>query len=460
MKHFYQTIFFILFTFFSSPAQIQVTADVKVALNKAIEKDSEFTNQKLELQKAELKRKSILSKYIPKVEFTGAYAYINSQANVDLPTLQLPILPLQLFNGTFDFSFKTNVLHAGITAKAILFSGGQIYNGAKALKEKNQATKYLMESQKDKIIKDLLESLDKLKLLQSAKTLISDSQKRLNTEKNRLEKAISLGLAIPYDRDKIKLATLELHSKKEDLESKEKLLLLKIAQITDYTTDEIKKIKHQVEPILIPDTLTTNNRNEIKALESFKRASEFALRKERGSLLPNLGAFANMNYTSLYNTNSSFHSNKLHKDINVPMNHLNLYPNFLLGVVLKWEIFSGFERHHKIKEAKISLKQVENKLSDAKEKMQLQLQKNTIEYEHQLNQVAIAQQRELIANNNNKSAQKQYKEGLIGISERLASENDIYKESVNKIQSIINQRKAAIEAYNAAGALSNFIKSN
>jgi hypothetical protein len=38
-------------------------------------------------------------------------------------------------------------------------------------------------------------------------------EKRLQTETKRILKAIEEGLAIPYDRDKIKLASLELDSK-------------------------------------------------------------------------------------------------------------------------------------------------------------------------------------------------------------------------------------------------------
>jgi hypothetical protein len=38
--------------------------------------------------------------------------------------------------------------------------------------------------------------------------LINDGEKRLQTETKRILKAIEEGLAIPYDRDKIKLASL------------------------------------------------------------------------------------------------------------------------------------------------------------------------------------------------------------------------------------------------------------
>ena len=132
-------------------------------------------------------------------------------------------------------------------------------------------------------------------------------------------------------------------------------------------------------------------------------------------------------------------------------------PTWMVGVAMKWELFAGFERNHKIEEAKLNAKQIENKLIDTREKTALQLQKNKLEYQTALQQVNIAKQREVIAQNNNSLAEKQYKAGLIGVTDRISAENDIYKESLNKIETIIKQRQIAIETYQSAGALSTYI---
>ena len=316
----------------------------------------------------------------------------------------------------------------------------------------------MMENQKDEVIKDIIGSFDRLKLLETAETLIDNSEKRLNKEKERVEKAISEGLAIPYDRDKIKLSTLELASKRADVQNKRKLLILKIKQSTNLSEEEILKTNHQLEPIIILDSLSTAERNEVKALEYFKKASEYALKKEKGSLLPTVGAFAGYSYASLYNANTKVPIEQLNTTANLKLNELTLHPNWMLGVAVKWELFSGFERKHKIDEAKIGLAQVENKLADTKEKVDLELEKNKVEYNTTLHKVDIAIQREKIAQNNNEIASKQYRLGLINVTERLGAENDIYKESLNKVETVIEQRNAAIEVYRASGKLSNFIK--
>lgn len=86
------------------------------------------------------------------------------------------------------------------------------------------------------------------------------------------------------------------------------------------------------------------------------------------------------------------------------------------------------------------------------------MEKNKVEYNTTLHKVDIAIQREKIAQNNNEIASKQYRLGLINVTERLGAENDIYKESLNKVETVIEQRNAAIEVYRSSGKLSNFIK--
>ncbi|UPQ77971.1 TolC family protein [Flavobacterium azooxidireducens] len=441
----------------SASSQIYLSDDVYKAVNLALHKDVELENQRLDVKKLDIERKSILSKYIPKVEANALYGYINSNGNLDIPTISLPIAGFNLFQGSTDFSTKGQAFNGGVVAKAVLFSGGQIYNGAKALAYKNKGNALMIDVKSDEVIKDIILSYDQLQLLNAAEKLIDESEKRLKKESERVEKAISLGLAIPYDRDKIKLAILELETKRIEVEHKKQLLTLKINQATGLSIDEIVSAKHNVSSIVILEDLSNENRKEIKALEAYHQATEFVIKKEKGSLLPTLGAFGGYSYTSLFNTEFSTNTPITQKHIDLKVNHLTLNPTWMVGVAMKWELFSGFERIHKIEEATISDKQMQNNLNDAKEKTALQLQKNKLDYETALLQIDIAKQREVIAKNNNSLAEKQYKAGLIGVTERISAENDVYKEALNKIETIIKQRQIAIETFQSAGSLSTYI---
>jgi hypothetical protein len=48
------------------------------------------------------------------------------------------------------------------------------------------------------------------------------------------------------------------------------------------------------------------------------------------------------------------------------LNELTISPNWMIGAAMKWEVFTGFERKHKVHEAKINIEQLQNKIDDTK----------------------------------------------------------------------------------------------
>jgi hypothetical protein len=445
-----------LFCLAEGYSQIAVSASLDDAIQKALAKSSSVKNKELEIEKLNLQKKSIWNKYIPTVEATAMYLYFDNRMTIDLPTVTVANYPL--LDGKTSFDNYGNIFHGGVMAKTVLFSGLQIPNGAKAIEQKAIGTAYLTESEKDGIVKDVINTFDQLALLDEVERLINDSEKRLNAETLRVTKAIEQGLAIPYDRDKIKLATLELSSKRIEMEGKRKVVLKKISYLTGYSNEEIKNVQYQLAPYLFSQNLTADNKQEIKALESFKSAYEYALKKEKGTFLPTLGAFGGVTYSSLFDANATTPPLPIFgQPLNLGLNELTISQNWIIGAALKWEIFSGFERKHKVHEAKINIEQVQNQIDDTKEKLQLLLENNYANYTVLNQKTEIADQQEKVARNNLNLAIKQYKEGLINISERLEAENDMYKASLNKVSTLIEQRLSAIETVIATGELTNYL---
>ncbi|HLU18310.1 MAG TPA: TolC family protein [Edaphocola sp.] len=458
MKKYWISVLFFISPMLKSFGQIQLSEDVRFAIAQALDHNMNIKNNKLSTEQAKLAEKSVWNKYIPTVSAMGLYGYANNDITIDFPTQTLPYINKELFTDKQTFDNEANLVHAGLTAKTILFSGGQIYNGAKAMGYKNQGDSLLKENTKDEVIMSIINGFDQLALLRQADTLLEQSARRLEKESLRVNKAIALGMAIPYDRDKITLAQLELNSQKEDIRSKQALLLLKLAQETGLSVDTLSKMQHQVNPIYLLEDVALKDKNELKALEAYKKAAEYNIKKEKGSLLPNVAALASYSYSSLYNANATTHLKHLDKDVNLGINELTIAPNFMVGVVMKWDLISGFERSHNIRSAKLAAEQIDNKYRDAQELLHLQLEKNKIMYQHNTNQIAIAQQRATIAEHNLQAAEKQYAAGLIGITERLEAENDVYKQRLNEMESIITQRQAALSTYQSAESLQQIIQ--
>lgn len=449
-----------LFTISISWGQIKTSTTLDEAIHKALEKSLSQKNKELEIEKLNLQEKGIWNKYIPTVEASAIYSYFDNKLTVDLPTTQIPIINYPLFDGKTPFDNYGNIFNGSIMAKTVLFSGMQIPNGAKAIKEKTKGTQYLKDSEKDEIIKEVINTFDQLSLLKAIDTLIKDSNNRLQNEAKRVQKAIEQGLAVPYDRDKIKLAALELQSKKVELDGKRELIYKKITYLTGYSASQTNLVTYELEPyLIINNQLNTENKQEIKALESFKTAYEFLLKKEKGTYLPTVGAFGGVTYSSLFDARATTPViTGVNQALYLGLNELTISNNWMVGAAVKWEIFTGFERQHKIHEAKININQLQNQIDDTKEKLALLLENNWVNYTVLNKKLEIAYQQEKISKNNLNLASKQYTQGLISVSERLEAENDCFKSAVNKINTLIDQRLAAIETIIATGDLTKQLK--
>ena len=449
-----------LFTISISWGQIKTSTTLDEAIDKALEKSLSQKNKELEIEKLNLQEKGIWNKYIPTVEASAIYSYFDNKLTVDLPTTQIPIINYPLFDGKKTFDNYGNIFNGSIMAKTVLFSGMQIPNGAKAIKEKTKGTQYLKDSEKDQIIKEVINTFDQLSLLKAIDTLIKDSNNRLQNEAKRVQKAIEQGLAVPYDRDKIKLAALELQSKKVELDGKRELIYKKITYLTGYSASQTNLVTYELEPyLIINNQLNTENKQEIKALESFKTAYEFLLKKEKGTYLPTVGAFGGVTYSSLFDARATTPViTGVNQALYLGLNELTISNNWMVGAAVKWEIFTGFERQHKIHEAKININQLQNQIDDTKEKLALLLENNWVNYTVLNKKLEIAYQQEKISKNNLNLASKQYTQGLISVSERLEAENDCFKSAVNKINTLIDQRLAAIETIIATGDLTKQLK--
>ena len=449
-----------LFTISISWGQIKTSTTLDEAIHKALEKSLSQKNKELEIEKLNLQEKGIWNKYIPTVEASAIYSYFDNKLTVDLPTTQIPIINYPLFDGKTPFDNYGNIFNGSIMAKTVLFSGMQIPNGAKAIKEKTKGTQYLKDSEKDQIIKEVINTFDQLSLLKAIDTLIKDSNNRLQNEAKRVQKAIEQGLAVPYDRDKIKLAALELQSKKVELDGKRELIYKKITNLTGYSASQTNLVTYELEPyLIINNQLNTENKQEIKALESFKTAYEFLLKKEKGTYLPTVGAFGGVTYSSLFDARATTPViTGVNQALYLGLNELTISNNWMVGAAVKWEIFTGFERQHKIHEAKININQLQNQIDDTKEKLALLLENNWVNYTVLNKKLEIAYQQEKISKNNLNLASKQYTQGLISVSERLEAENDCFKSAVNKINTLIDQRLAAIETIIATGDLTKQLK--
>ncbi len=435
-------------------AQGIVDPQLQEVIRTAFQANKDLKVKSLEVDKAVLEADGVRSKKLPQVSANGLYGYSHSHGNLDLPTQQLPILNVGLFEGDTDFRMSSQIAYAGVSVRQVIFSGLQIPNGQKALQEKSKAQQYMMEASKENMAKEILASFDQLMLLDEVDKLITDSEKRLRKEQEKVNKAIANGLAIPYDRDKLKLALLELEEKKVELAGSRELLAKKIQQETGLSMEEVMNISYVLSPIYMSDLPNdVDKRSELKALEASAKAYDYLYKKEKGAALPLVFAFGSANYAQVFDSSLSIKDKPVVGDINLHTNHLRLSPSLMVGVGVKWDIFAGGERRNKVRQVQLDQAINETKRVDTQEKLSLLLDKNRVSYTNGNQKLKVGEQQVKVAENNLLMASKQYQAELIDVTELLATENDWYKVNLSYYSNILQQRLAAIELLHTSGKL-------
>lgn len=435
-------------------AQVGIDPQLQVPIEQAIQNSTLLKNSYLSNQKTLLDKSTAQGRRLPHVSVNALYGYVHSNINIDLPTQTLPLTGLNLFDGSQSLTTSSQVGLAGVHATQVLFSGMQITNGKKALDEKYKAEQLMTAASYANIVQDLIQTFDQLMLLDQVDTLLLDAEKRLNKEHLKIAKAIENGLAIPYDRDKLKLAMLALDSKKLATLANRELLYYKVAELTKMPLTALQAIKYQLT--LLPlDSLddSFDNRKELQALAASQQAYQYVLKKEKGAQLPQLLAFGSASYFNLFGSKTKIKDLPYLGDVQANANHLRLAPSFAVGLGLKWDILDGNLRKNNIAKAKLDLAINANTQADTRDKLELLQHKVQSDYRLANSNLAVGQQQVAIARNNLHMAEKQFAAGLIDVTERLAAENEFYIQSLNYYSQVVLQRSAALSVLNAKGNL-------
>ncbi|MGB5244459.1 MAG: TolC family protein [Lutimonas sp.] len=399
--------------------------------------------------------KAILQNFIPTLELEALYGYGSSKINLDVPTVELPISGIELFEGESEFNTQGQVVNTNLTAKALLFSGLQVKFGSKASEEKIRAKNFMLHAERSDIIKDLIDTFDKIELLKHSKIVITKSEERLAKEKDRVKTAIANGLAIPYDRDKITAAELNLSSKKLELSGNLRLLYLKLSMLTGIDTTTLEKYSFNLTPWIIQeDNNTFTHRPELKALDASVRAYDYKIRMNQNSFLPKIQAQASLSYSNLFNANlETPFSLPGGENVNLELNKLQLFPTYFLGVGMHWDLFDGLKHTNEIHKAQIEKSIAEEEKSEVEEKLRLFAKKMHVNFDVKNQQLLIKEQEMVVAENSLNLAIKSYHEGLISVSERLQTETEYQNTQLNYYKTVVEQRMAAIELLISKGSL-------
>jgi len=491
-----KTKFLILFFTISIAAMqlqaqsLQVSAELKELIELSLARDHKIAEKAIDKLITEEQKTAVRSAYLPKVELGGKYVFAYSSVSTDIGEVEgfESITKLQEFmqNPAFPVMFPTlaglsneliqlqqlmaqqgmqlpsignnldgnmygNYFGIDATAKILLYSGGQVPNVSKAISEKIKIQDAMSEKYAADVISEVVSYYDQLALLNQSKYVLDESARRLAAEKKYALSALNNGFATSFDTLKIAVANASLEAKVSEYDNKKALLLQKLSQLTGKPASSFEMLKPDLLPLIYTDTISDiSNRAELRALNAGVEAQKHMLKAEKSHYLPKVQALASVRYDNIFNANTDF-SAPIPIEMNI--NNIGLGPTLMAGVGFKWELYDRSGGSSKVKQAALEIKKAENSRDEAFELLQLNQVKTLTNYRVSISQIAFKEKQRLAARMALELAEKSYKQGMINITERLATETEMQNTELEYLQAIFAQRQSALDCYKATGRL-------
>lgn len=186
---------------------------------------------------------------------------------------------------------------------------------------------------------------------------------------------------------------------------------------------------------LLATQFNIDNHIDFKIAQNDRESKRLLMKLEQSKALPSLSAF--INYGA--NANSD--------DFNFLDSNQKWFDYSLFGVSLNVPIFSSFGRSSRTAQAKIALENADIRLEEAKQKLNLQVERAKSEYQLGIENYETAKKNLALAERIEKKQQVKFFEGISSSFDLLQAQNQLYTQQNNYVQSMLNviAKKAQLE---------------
>lgn len=186
---------------------------------------------------------------------------------------------------------------------------------------------------------------------------------------------------------------------------------------------------------LLATQFNIDNHIDFKIAQNDRESKRLLMKLEQSKALPSLSAF--INYGA--NANSD--------DFNFLDSNQKWFDYSLFGVTLNVPIFSSFGRSSRTAQAKIALENADIRLEEAKQKLNLQVERAKSEYQLGIENYETAKKNLALAERIEKKQQVKFFEGISSSFDLLQAQNQLYTQQNNYVQSMLNviAKKAQLE---------------
>lgn len=432
----------------------------------AMSNNKELRMQDAQRQAAYYERKAAYTKYFPRISATGAYVHTTKEISLlsDKQKSTLGNLGTTLGELVPQLESKKTVLNSvgaglvddlhtnthnmgavGIMLTQPLYMGGKIdaYNRITRYAEKVAASQHDLKQQE--VILDVDKAYWQIVSLQSKKRLAEGYLQLVEKLDGDVQQMIKEGIATKADglsvRVKVNEAKVSLIQVNNGL-SISKMLLCQLCGLDLNTSikleDEDDGLKKMPQPARADVQNALENRPELNMLSLAHQISEEKVKLARSVFMPNV-ALAGGYLASNPSVFNSF-ERKMKGMWNV-------------GVMVNVPLVTSGERIYKVKAAKAEATMAALRLSETREKVELQVSQNQQKVDEAVERLQTAMRSQAEADENLRYANAGMKEGVIPLSNVLEAQTAWLKAHSAQVEAQVDLRLANLYLLKSTGML-------
>ena len=456
MKRLFVLIFhFSLFTFNSAFAQ---TLTLEQCLESARQNNRELCNAALDIQAATEQKSEVFTYYFPRISanvmaFQFFDELINASGTLPQEYASLARL-LSSSNSANSTQFKIAEFNRGYALSATLlqplYYGGQIINGNKLAREQQDIMRLKLQMSESELLQKVTECYWQLACVRYNLNTIEAAEEMMERVKVQVNTFLEAGVTTRNSQLKVHLRQQELSSLRLKLENTDHILLLLLGQLigiapanADKNFDIVLEDRPVEEPIEMrenPLSFSPEHRVELQLSNKAVKVQALQVKMERGKYLPHMGIGV-----GVYNSGLGGFSKEIRNYICPYLNN-----GFVFGT-LSVPISDWWGGSHAIRRQKIRLKQAQNLRDDARELLQIDIERAWSNLQEAYQQTLIAQASCEEAAENLRISSDQYKMSTCTLTELLDAEtldrkakNDLAQAKANYQIALANYRRKII----------------
>jgi len=413
----------------------QESYSLESAIDYAIKNTYAVKNADLAIKAAKHKKWETTTMGLPQIN-----ASVDYQNFIKQP---ISLIPAEIFGGPpgefAEVSFGTKQkVNASATLSQLLFDGSYLVGlqSAKVYLKISELAKIKTE----KSIKEVtINAYGNVLLAKESITIIENNLKLINKTIHDTNEIYKNGFAEEQDVEQLQITKAILNNQ---LNKSKRLLVVAKNMLKITMGIEIKN------PIILSDSLenlavsqndlklyntsfNVENNIDYQISKNSVTAKELFVKLEKSKYLPQLTAF--LNYGATANNNDFTFINKDQRWFN----------SSLFGVSLNVPVFSSFKRNSRVQQAKIALIQEKNNLTQAEEKLKLQVESAKANYQFAIDNFNTNKQSLALAKRIEKKEKIKFFEGVGSSFNLTQAQNQLYlmqQQYLNSIVQIINTK--------------------